>query len=111
MIADSRVQCCALSRLPGRLTDGADRCSPPGRRMDGRLTTSCNRVMETTKLSSKGQVVLPKSVREEHGWGPGTEFEIESTVDDVRLRAKAPFPRTELGNATTTAPRSRVRPI
>jgi len=53
--------------------------------------------VETTKLSSKGQVVLPKSLREEHGWAPGTEFEVESTADGVRLRAKGPFPRTELG--------------
>jgi len=53
--------------------------------------------METTRLSSKGQVVLPKSVREEHGWAPGTEFVVESTADGVRLRAKVPFPRTELG--------------
>jgi len=52
--------------------------------------------METTKLSSKGQVVLPKSVRDAHGWGPGTEFVIESTPDGVRLRAKAPFARTQL---------------
>ena len=52
--------------------------------------------METTKLSSKGQVVLPKSLRDAHGWGPGTEFVIESTLDGVRLRAKAPFARTEL---------------
>ena len=52
--------------------------------------------METTKLSSKGQVVLPKSVREQHGWGPGTEFEVETTSDGVRLRAKAPFPKIEL---------------
>ena len=53
--------------------------------------------MQTTKLSSKGQIVLPKSVRDAHGWAPGTEFEVESTADGVRLRAKAPFPRTELG--------------
>ena len=52
--------------------------------------------METTKLSSKGQVVLPKSVRDAHGWGPGTEFVIESMPDGVRLRAKAPFARTQL---------------
>ena len=52
--------------------------------------------METTKLSSKGQVVLPKSVRDAHGWGPGTEFVVESTPDGVRLRAKAPFERTRL---------------
>jgi AbrB family looped-hinge helix DNA binding protein len=59
--------------------------------------------METTKLSSKGQVVLPKSVRDEHGWAPGTEFEVESTADGVRLRAKAPFPRTELGQVFESA--------
>jgi AbrB family looped-hinge helix DNA binding protein len=52
--------------------------------------------METTKLSSKGQVVLPKSVRERHGWAPGTEFVVESTPDGVQLRAKASFPQTEL---------------
>ncbi len=52
--------------------------------------------METTKLSSKGQVVLPKSVREARGWGPGTEFDVEATPDGVRLRARTPFPRTEL---------------
>ncbi len=27
------------------------------------------------KMSSKGQIVVPKSVREAHGWGEGTEFE------------------------------------
>jgi len=36
------------------------------------------RNMDTTKLSSKGQVVLPKSVRDQHGWGEGTEFVVES---------------------------------
>ncbi|MCZ8132839.1 MAG: AbrB/MazE/SpoVT family DNA-binding domain-containing protein [Steroidobacteraceae bacterium] len=65
--------------------------------LDGRLTKSCRPQMETTKLSSKGQVVLPKSVRDAHGWVPGTEFEIEPTADGVRLRARAPFPRAELG--------------
>lgn len=54
--------------------------------------------MDTTKLSSKGQVVLPKSVRERHGWTPGTELEVEPTADGVRLRARALFPRTELGD-------------
>jgi AbrB family looped-hinge helix DNA binding protein len=60
--------------------------------------------METTKLSSKGQVVLPKSVRDEHGWAPGTEFEVESTSDGVRLRAKAPFSRTELAQVFGSVP-------
>lgn len=52
--------------------------------------------METTRLSSKGQAELPKSVREAHGWAAGTEFAVELTTDGVRLRVKAPFPQTEL---------------
>jgi AbrB family looped-hinge helix DNA binding protein len=64
--------------------------------IDRSLTAPYDAAMETTKLSSKGQVVLPKSVREQHGWGPGTEFVVESTPDGVRLRAKAPFAQTEL---------------
>jgi AbrB family looped-hinge helix DNA binding protein len=59
--------------------------------------------METTKLSSKGQVVLPKSVREAHGWAPGTEFTIESTPDGVTLRARSPFPRTKLDEVVGSA--------
>lgn len=48
--------------------------------------------MDTTKLSSKGQVVLPKSVRERHGWKEGTELLVENAVDGVFLRARKPFP-------------------
>ena len=46
------------------------------------------RNMDTTKLSSKGQVVLPKSVRDQHGWGEGTEFVVESTAQGVLLRPR-----------------------
>jgi AbrB family looped-hinge helix DNA binding protein len=60
--------------------------------------------METTKLSSKGQVVLPKSVREAHGWGPGTEFVVEPTADGVRLRARGSFPRTEVADVFGSVP-------
>jgi len=60
--------------------------------------------METTKLSSKGQVVLPKSIREEHGWVPGTEFEVQSTPDGVQLRARTPFPRTGIGQVFGSVP-------
>ena len=72
--------------------------------VDGCLTWSYHAGMETTKLSSKGQVVLPKSVRDQHGWAPGTEFEVESTPDGVRLRAKAPFARTELDSVFGSVP-------
>ena len=42
--------------------------------------------METTKLSSKGQIILPRAVREAHRWQPGTEFIVEDTGDGILLR-------------------------
>ena len=42
--------------------------------------------METTRLSSKGQVILPKSIRTAHRWEPGVQFMVEDTADGVLLR-------------------------
>ncbi len=42
--------------------------------------------METTRLSSKGQIILPKTVRDAHRWSPGTDFSVEDTGDGVLLR-------------------------
>jgi AbrB family looped-hinge helix DNA binding protein len=50
--------------------------------------TSGRDAVETTRLSSKGQVILPKSVREAHCWPPGTEFLVESTEEGVLLRPR-----------------------
>ena len=52
--------------------------------------------METTRLSSKGQVILPKSVRDANHWGVGTEFEVVTTPEGVLLRPAKPFPVTRL---------------
>jgi AbrB family looped-hinge helix DNA binding protein len=52
--------------------------------------------MDTTRLSSKGQIVLPKSVRERHGWKEGTELVVESAADGVVLRARKPFAPTRV---------------
>jgi AbrB family looped-hinge helix DNA binding protein len=49
--------------------------------------------MKNTKLS-KGQIALPKSVRDARGWRQGTEFFVESTADGVVLRTKKQFPPT-----------------
>ena len=37
------------------------------------------------KISSKGQLVLPKAVREAYGLGPGSEVDIESAGDTFDL--------------------------
>jgi AbrB family looped-hinge helix DNA binding protein len=52
--------------------------------------------MLTTKLSSKGQVILPKSVRESRRWPVGTEFMVEETADGVLLRPTRPFAASRL---------------
>lgn len=48
--------------------------------------------METTKLSTKGQVILPKAVRERRGWEAGTRFAAEETAEGVLLRPLRTFP-------------------
>ena len=56
--------------------------------------------MSRTRISSKGQVVIPKDVRERHGWKEGTELEVEDAANAVTLRAaNSPFPRTTLDEA------------
>ena len=52
--------------------------------------------METTRLSTKGQIVLPKAVRASRAWRPGTEFIVEETGDGVLLRPARAFPEAEL---------------
>ena len=35
--------------------------------------------MQTTTLSSKGQVIIPKALRATRQWGPGTRLEVHDT--------------------------------
>jgi len=52
--------------------------------------------METTRLSTKGQVVLPKSIRASRAWAPGTEFTVEETRGGILLQPAQRFPETDL---------------
>lgn len=52
--------------------------------------------METTRLSSKGQIILPKSIRDAHHWEPGTEFDVEDRPEGILLRPKKRFPATHM---------------
>ena len=52
--------------------------------------------MNKTRLSSKGQVVLPRHIRSAHHWEPGVEFSVEDTPDGVLLRPLKPFKPTRL---------------
>jgi len=52
--------------------------------------------METTRLSSKGQIVLPVKIRASRAWGSGTEFTVEETADGILLRPVSKLPETSL---------------
>jgi AbrB family looped-hinge helix DNA binding protein len=52
--------------------------------------------MKTTRLSTKGQIILPKNIRDSRSWGPGTEFIVEETGDGVLLRPAGRFPAADL---------------
>ena len=47
-----------------------------------------------TTVSTKGQVILPKAIRERRHWGPGTRLLVEDTPDGVLLKAAPVFAPT-----------------
>ena len=52
--------------------------------------------METTRLSTKGQIILPKAIRDSHAWRPGTEFVVEETKESILIRPVRLFPARKL---------------
>jgi len=48
----------------------------------------------TTVISTKGQVILPKAIREGRHWSAGTRLTVEDTPDGALLRATPAFPET-----------------
>ena len=52
--------------------------------------------METTLLSSKGQVIIPKMIRDHHRWRPGTKFVVEDTQAGLLLKPLNLFPPTDI---------------
>jgi len=50
----------------------------------------------TTKLSSKGQIVIPKEVRKALKWKPGLRLEVIDTGNGVVLRPLRPVPKTNI---------------
>lgn len=47
-----------------------------------------------TTLSTKGQVVLPKAIRDNRQWAEGTRLIVEDTADGVLLRRAPSFAPT-----------------
>lgn len=52
--------------------------------------------MDITKLSSKGQVIIPKPVRSAHDWKSGQELVVIDMGDGILLRPRTPFSTTHI---------------
>ena len=52
--------------------------------------------METTTLSSKGQLVIPKAIRDDANVSAGSLFEVRYVEGEIRLRALPSVPATAL---------------
>lgn len=48
----------------------------------------------TTTVSTKGQIILPKAIRQRRHWEPGTRLVVEDTPDGVLLKAAPVFAPT-----------------
>jgi AbrB family looped-hinge helix DNA binding protein len=49
----------------------------------------------TTIVSTKGQVILPKAIRQRRDWSPGTRLVVEETAEGVLLKPAPIFARTD----------------
>ena len=49
----------------------------------------------STVVSTKGQVILPKALRERRAWNTGTRLLVEETADGVLLRRAPAFAATQ----------------
>jgi len=62
--------------------------------------------MESTRLSSKGQVIIPKALRDAYHWETGQEFAVTVVEDGILLQPKRPFPPTTLPEVANCLPYS-----
>lgn len=58
--------------------------------------------MQTTLLSSKGQVIIPKMLRVARHWGAGTRLEVQDTPEGILLKHIASAQKTDLKSGLET---------
>jgi len=61
--------------------------------------TSSEAAMETIRLSTKGQLVIPNEIRKAHHLTPGTEFVVSFVGKEIRLTPVPPFARRTVEEA------------
>lgn len=52
--------------------------------------------MDSVKLSSKGQVIIPKPIRDAYHWDTGQELMLIDTGSGILLQPKVPFAESTL---------------
>ncbi len=52
----------------------------------------------TTVISTKGQVILPKKIRDQRHWAAGTRLTVEDTPEGVLLKATPLFKQTSVSS-------------
>jgi AbrB family looped-hinge helix DNA binding protein len=57
--------------------------------------------MNTTRLSSKGQVIIPKPLRTAHHWEAGLELVVVDLGDGILLKPKTPFTETSISDVAS----------
>ena len=59
--------------------------------------------IETAKMSSKGQMVMPDSFRKHYGWGPGSSLLLIATSDSVVVQSLPEPDKTSIDRAVSEA--------
>lgn len=54
--------------------------------------------MSSVRLSSKGQVIIPKPIRDTYHWETGQELDLIDTGNGILLQPKAPFAESSLAD-------------
>ena len=62
--------------------------------------------MNTARLSSKGQLIIPKPIRQAHGWDTGQELEVIDTEEGILLKSRSPFKQTSMADVVGSLPYS-----
>ncbi|MDQ7074862.1 MAG: AbrB/MazE/SpoVT family DNA-binding domain-containing protein [Gammaproteobacteria bacterium] len=57
--------------------------------------------MNITRLSSKGQVIIPKPLRMAHHWETGQELVAVDVGDGILLKPKSPFAETHINEVAS----------
>ena len=62
------------------------------------------RQQTTTTVSTKGQVILPKAIRERQRWHSGTRLLVEETPEGILLREAPVFPASQADEVFASLP-------